>query len=605
MQRDSWRAPAAAERCCASRTVDSIYLGGGTPGVLSPALLGELARNPAPGICASTPQAEITLECAPGQLDDEALAAMLDFGVNRISFGVQSLVDREAAATGRFHTRAVVLNDLERVRAAGVRRLSIDLIAGMPYQTADSWQESLAVLSSTGVEHASVYMLEIDDDSRLGRELLAGGTRYHAAAVPNEELTADLYEAAIAVLSNNGLPQYEISNFAGPSAQSRHNLKYWQRQPYLGFGLDAHSMVRTQSGSALRFANTALLPAYLDGSAFDDVRSLSPSEELEEAWFLGLRLRQGVAWHALAAEFGREPADAFRPLVSELSELGLVSNEAGVVRLTRRGVLFSNDVFAHFLGTKEVTANSMTPETIDLRSDTITRPTPAMRAAMAEAEVGDDVYGEDPTVNRLEARAAEIFGREAAMFVPTGTMGNQIAIRMHTEHGQEVICESRGHLVDWEMAMVSAFSGCQLRTVVADHGILTWPLVEKVISTGQHFRAKTGLISLENTHNLAGGTVMPLEVAEEIWAGAADAGLPVHLDGARIFNAATALATPVDRLTSGFASVMFCLSKGLCAPVGSMLVSSRKHIERHAISARRLAEVCARRGSWPPPASLR
>ncbi|HTZ58806.1 MAG TPA: GntG family PLP-dependent aldolase [Acidobacteriaceae bacterium] len=217
---------------------------------------------------------------------------------------------------------------------------------------------------------------------------------------------------------------------------------------------------------------------------------------------------------------------------------------------------------------------------IDLRSDTVTRPTPAMRAAMAGAEVGDDVYGEDPTVNRLEARAAEIFGREAALFVPTGTMGNQVAIRMHTEHGQEVICESRGHLMDWEMAMVSAFSGCQLRAVYADRGILTWPLIRNVISNGVRFRPKTGLISLENTHNLAGGTVMPFEVTEEILAGAVDAGLPVHLDGARIFNAATALNIPVDRLTRGFSSVMFCLSKGLCAPVGSMLVSSRKNIER-------------------------
>ena len=217
---------------------------------------------------------------------------------------------------------------------------------------------------------------------------------------------------------------------------------------------------------------------------------------------------------------------------------------------------------------------------IDLRSDTVTQPTAEMRAAMAAAEVGDDVYGEDPTVNRLEQRAAEIFHREAAVFVPTGTMGNQIAVRMHTQHGQEVICESRGHLVDWEMAMVSAFSGCQLRTVYADRGILNWSLIQKAISTGHHFRSKTGLISLENTHNLAGGTVMPLEVAEEIWAGAADAGLPLHLDGARIFNAATALDTPVARLTSGFASVMFCLSKGLCAPVGSMLVSSGKNIER-------------------------
>lgn len=226
------------------------------------------------------------------------------------------------------------------------------------------------------------------------------------------------------------------------------------------------------------------------------------------------------------------------------------------------------------------TSTQRSTASIDLRSDTVTRPTPAMRAAMAAAEVGDDVYGEDPTVNRLEARAAEIFGREAGLFVPTGSMGNQIAIRMHTEHGQEVVCEARGHLVDWEMAMVSAFSGCQLRTVYADRGILTWQLIEKVLSPGLHYRPRTGLISLENTHNLAGGTVMPLEVAEEIWAGAADAGLPVHLDGARVFNAATALAIPVDRLTRGFASVMFCLSKGLCAPVGSMLVSSRQNIER-------------------------
>ena len=151
---------------------------------------------------------------------------------------------------------------------------------------------------------------------------------------------------------------------------------------------------------------------------------------------------------------------------------------------------------------------------------------------------------------------------------------------MHTEHGQEVICESRGHLVDWEMAMVSAFSGCQLRTVYADRGILTWQLIQQGRVSRPSLPLADRAISLENTHNLAGGTVMPLEVAEEIWAGAAEAGLPVHLDGARIFNAATALDIPVDQLTSGFSSVMFCLSKGLCAPVGSMLVSSRNNIER-------------------------
>ena len=220
------------------------------------------------------------------------------------------------------------------------------------------------------------------------------------------------------------------------------------------------------------------------------------------------------------------------------------------------------------------------PTTIDLRSDTVTKPTQAMRAAMASAEVGDDVYGEDPTVNLLEARAAEIFGREAAIFVPTGSMGNQIAIKLHTQPGQEVVCEARGHIVDWEMAMVSAFSGCHLRTVAGDRGVLTWDRIRTVLSPKIYYRAQTGLIALENSHNMAGGTVTSPDIYEEIWCGARDAGIPVHLDGARVFNAATALNIPVADLTSGFSSVMFCLSKGLCAPVGSMLVGSRKFIER-------------------------
>jgi threonine aldolase len=225
---------------------------------------------------------------------------------------------------------------------------------------------------------------------------------------------------------------------------------------------------------------------------------------------------------------------------------------------------------------------------IDLRSDTVTRPTPGMRAAMMSAEVGDDVYGEDPTVNKLELRAAEIFGREAAIFVPTGTMGNQIAIRLHTQHGQEVICEARAHIMDWEMAMVSAFSGCQLRTAFAERGVLTWKQIRGLLSPKIYYRAQTGLISLENTHNMAGGTVTPLEVLEEIWAGAKDAGLPVHLDGARVFNAATALGISVAQLTRGFDTVMFCLSKGLGAPVGSMLVGSREAIEQARIHRKSL-----------------
>lgn len=218
--------------------------------------------------------------------------------------------------------------------------------------------------------------------------------------------------------------------------------------------------------------------------------------------------------------------------------------------------------------------------TIDLRSDTVTKPTPAMRAAMAAAEVGDDVYGEDPTTNRLEARAAEIFGREAALFLPSGTMANQTAIRLHTQHGQEAICEARSHIVEWEMAMASAFSGVQLRTLPAERGMLTWSHIEPHI-TGKHYhRASTGLICLENTHNMAGGTVTPLPVLEEIWAGAKDRGLPLHLDGARVFNASVALGTGVRELTRGFTTVMFCLSKGLGAPVGSMLVGSWELMDR-------------------------
>jgi threonine aldolase len=199
---------------------------------------------------------------------------------------------------------------------------------------------------------------------------------------------------------------------------------------------------------------------------------------------------------------------------------------------------------------------------------------------MAAAEVGDDVYGEDPTVNHLERRAAEIFGREAALFVPSGTMGNQIGIRLHTQPGQEVIAESRAHILDWEMATTAVFSGCLVRAVRAEQGILTWKEIEPAIYARGAFRAATGLIEIENTANLAGGTVSPLQVLEEIWDRARERKLPTHLDGARIFNAATALKTDVKTLTRGFDTVMFCLSKGLGAPVGSMLVGSAELMAR-------------------------
>jgi threonine aldolase len=220
---------------------------------------------------------------------------------------------------------------------------------------------------------------------------------------------------------------------------------------------------------------------------------------------------------------------------------------------------------------------------IDLRSDTVTRPTPEMRAAMASAEVGDDVYGEDPTVNLLEKRAAEVFGREDGLFVPTGTMGNQIAIRLLTQPGQEVICESRSHILDWEMATTAVFSGCLVRAVPTQRGTLTWADIDPVIYKRGSFRAATGLIEIENTANLTGGRCTSLPVMEEIWAQAKERKLPVHLDGARIFNASTALGVDVKTLTRGFDTIMFCLSKGLCAPVGSMLVGSSELMEQARI----------------------
>ncbi|MGA8367707.1 MAG: threonine aldolase family protein [Candidatus Acidiferrales bacterium] len=231
--------------------------------------------------------------------------------------------------------------------------------------------------------------------------------------------------------------------------------------------------------------------------------------------------------------------------------------------------------------------DSASPPIVDLRSDTVTRPTAAMRRAMAEAEVGDDVYGEDPTINRLQSRAAEIFGREAALFVPTGSMGNLLAVRAWTQPGMEVICDERAHICQYEMASLSAIGGCMARTVAAPGGILTWDLIEPLIRPRVYYRQQTGLIELENTHNMHGGAVYPPEIADEICDRAHTAGLRVHLDGARIFNASVASGKSVATLTHKFDSVMFCLSKGLGAPVGSMLIGSPDFIE-HARIGRKL-----------------
>ncbi len=225
---------------------------------------------------------------------------------------------------------------------------------------------------------------------------------------------------------------------------------------------------------------------------------------------------------------------------------------------------------------------------IDLRSDTVTKPTPAMRRAMMEAEVGDDVYGEDPTVNLLEQRAAEITGKEAALFVPTGTMGNAIAVKLHTEHGQEVISEARSHILDWELGMVAWFSGCVVRAIPSENGILTWPQIRSYMKTLSPFWAPTGLVAIENTHNMLGGNIYSLVAISEIAGGAHERGVKVHMDGARVFNASAASGVPVRDIVAPVDTVMFCLSKGLGAPAGSILAGPAALIAKGRLYRKRL-----------------
>jgi threonine aldolase len=229
----------------------------------------------------------------------------------------------------------------------------------------------------------------------------------------------------------------------------------------------------------------------------------------------------------------------------------------------------------------------MATKIIDLRSDTVTKPSPAMRRAMAEAEVGDDVFMEDPSVNRLQQRAAEIFGREAGLFVPSGSMGNLVCIMAQTQPGQEVICEATGHIYNYEMAAMAAVAGVLPRVVNSSNGIMTWEQIIQAIRPKAYYRPQTSLVSLENTHNMAGGTVYPTRLAHAICDHAHEAGLRVHLDGARVFNAAVHIGQSVAEITKKFDSVQFCLSKGLGAPVGSMIVGSREFIE-HCRSIRKM-----------------
>ena len=329
--------------------IDSIYLGGGTPTVLDPEQLQRVLAAIRSQFDVQD-DAEVTVECAPGTLTPNVLDGLLCCGVNRVSLGVQSFVDGEAAAVGRLHKRSTVLEDIARLRAAGIANINIDLIAGLPHQTAESWQVSLSETVATGAPHVSVYMLEVDEDSRLGRELIAGGTRYHAHFVPDEEATADFYDTACERLNAAGVAQYEISNFGRVGFESRHNLKYWTRQPYLGFGVDAHSMLSSSASAdeAVRFSTADVLEKYVAGSPLKNT-AVSRAAALEENFFLGLRLNRGVDLHEVAANFGERALDNLRPAIAELVTDGLLERDTDTIRLTPRGRLLSNEVFQAFL----------------------------------------------------------------------------------------------------------------------------------------------------------------------------------------------------------------------------------------------------------------
>ncbi len=347
------RAWAAQRGLVLPERVDTIYLGGGTPSLLPPALLAELFAAVREEFSVYA-DAEITLEAAPLQLEPATLEAALQAGVNRVSFGVQSFVEAEARATARTHSGAEALAEMERVRSAGVEHVSADLIAGLPGQTGASWAYSVATLAAAPVDHASVYMFELDEDSRLGAEALRGGLRFGAGLLPTDDAVADWYGQACETLGRAGLEQYEISNFARAtlkgSGRSRHNERYWLRAPYLGVGVDAHSMLRSSEGAAARFAVTDELEPFLRGGSWSEPERLSPAQELEEAWFLGLRRNAGISIASLRAEHGAAAVAPYLAVVQELTACGLFAcHEPETVSLTARGRLLSNDVFAALL----------------------------------------------------------------------------------------------------------------------------------------------------------------------------------------------------------------------------------------------------------------
>lgn len=307
---------------------ETVYLGGGTPSTMPPADLAALL-DAIPG----RPWREATLEAAPGAITPELARAWADAGIDRVSLGVQSFVDTEIRRTGRKHTAPIVADEIQILRHAGISNINIDLIAGLSAQTEASWRESLDWIERLAPPHVSVYMLEIDEDSRLGKEMLLGGVRYGAMDTPSEDATAAFYELAVERLAALGIARYEISNFARPGFESLHNLKYWTLEPYAGFGADAHSF-----DGQRRWSNPESALEYVEAHG-EPVRSpADPSEK----FFVGLRLMSGIRPSPAEWRLYEQPIHRFL-------DAGLLEASGGTLRLTPRGVLLSNEVFQEFV----------------------------------------------------------------------------------------------------------------------------------------------------------------------------------------------------------------------------------------------------------------
>lgn len=313
---------------------ETVYFGGGTPSLMPLTLLRDLmSAIPAGNLT------EVTLECAPGTISEGAAHCWKECGVNRVSLGVQSFVTAELRQVGRRHSAATVEQDIAVLRQAGISNLNIDLIAGLPGQTVASWDYSFACLERLAPPHVSVYIFEVDEESRLGKEVLIGGHRYGAPNLPGDDVTAELYEIAVERLAHRGLVRYEISNFARAGWESRHNLKYWQLEPYIGFGLDAHSFDRTR-----RWSNSGTLDSYLGGlwGRSPDPHRTPPADPSEEHFFIGLRLMKGI--EPTAEEWNR-----FAGPINKWMQAGMLEREATRLRLADRGVLLSNEIFQEFI----------------------------------------------------------------------------------------------------------------------------------------------------------------------------------------------------------------------------------------------------------------